>query len=314
MGQLASASLNYQLTAFAQGFMNDLAGVLELAERLAPTVPVPGASGQYKQFNDANSFKVYATERALGGDANRIRFAASDAYYNTKPQALEVTVDDAEREQAGGDGGGLASQLLDEGKVKALLNSTALAHGKKVVDYVIANTSAVADRGNWSSDAVDPIDQLDEQLDELCKGVGSTQFIHLTMDVTAWRTIRNHPKVKARVTGSQATPLTRQQLVDSLCIPVNFGVYGITFDEAALGQSTSSKKRLLNADVLIHYAVPSPTQYDPSAFKVFTMNRSRVTAVRTYRGAGDRYDVHAVDWSEDVKQTSTSAIRRLRIS
>lgn len=314
MGLLAAAALNYQLTAFAQGFMNDLSGVLELAERLAPTVPVPGASGQYKQFNDANSFKIYATERALGGDANRIKFSASDAYFNAKPQALEVTVDDAEREQAGTEGGSLANQLLDEGKVKALLNSTALAHGKKVVDYVIANTTAVENRGNWSSDAVDPIDQIDEQLDELSKTVGSTQFIHLTLDVTAWRTIRNHPKVKARVNGSQGTPLTRQQLIDSLCIPVNLGVYGITFDEAALGQTTSSKKRLLAADVLIHYAVPSPTQYDPSAFKVFTMNRSRVSSVRTYRGVGDRYDVHAIDWSEDIKQTSTAAVRRLRIS
>ena len=53
---LGSATLNYQLTAYAQGLWNDLADVVKLAERLAPTTPVPGAAGQFKKFDDKNSF------------------------------------------------------------------------------------------------------------------------------------------------------------------------------------------------------------------------------------------------------------------
>ena len=42
---LGSATLNYQLTAYAQGLWNDISDVIKLAERLAPTTPVPGAAG-----------------------------------------------------------------------------------------------------------------------------------------------------------------------------------------------------------------------------------------------------------------------------
>lgn len=313
MGRQSAATLNVQLTNFAQGHMNDLAATMLLAERLAPTVPVPGGVGQYKTFDDVNSFQIYETERSLGGGANRIKFDATDAYYATKPNALEVTVDQQERENAGVDNT-LAQQLLDEGKIKALLNSTSLAHVKKVVDFVMANTTAVAGKGVWSDDANDPIDELDEQLDLLTKDVGSSEHIKLDLSVGAWRTIRNHAKVKARVTGSQATPLTRQQLVDSLVIPVDLHISAISYNTAALGQP-KSKARLGNDDVLIHYSIPNPTEYDPSAFKVFSMDRSKITSVRTYKGDNsERYDVHAVDWSEDLKQTSPIAIKRINLT
>jgi hypothetical protein len=312
MARGSSAAINYQLTNFAQGHMNDLVATLELAERLMPTVPVPGGSGQYKQFDDLNSFQLYNTARALGGDAARLQFAATDASYNTEPQALEVPVDMSEREKAGNDNA-LAQQLLDEGKIKALLNGTSLSHVKKVVDFTLANLLAVAARGNWSDPNIDPIDQLDEQIDLLSRDVGSTQFIKVTMDVGAWRTIRSHPKVKARVGNSQATPLTRQQLVDSLVIPVDFGVYGISYNTAKLGQA-QAKARILASEVILHYSVPNPTEYDPSAFKCFSMNRNLVTAVRTWQHPSGRYDVHAVDWSEDLVKTSTIAAKRLTIT
>jgi hypothetical protein len=93
---LASATLNYQLTAYAQGLWNDLADVVKLAERLSPTTPVPGASGQFKKFDDKNSFMPEKTARALGGDPTVIAFSATDDTYSCKPQALEVRVDKIE--------------------------------------------------------------------------------------------------------------------------------------------------------------------------------------------------------------------------
>lgn len=311
MGRTASATLNNQLTSYAQGHMNDLAGTLELAERLIPTVVVPGGSGQYKVFDDLNSFQIYGTTRATGGDATRIEFAASDATYSTEPQALEVTVDQEEREKAGDDS--FAQQLLDEGKIRALLNGTSLAHVKKCVDYVLANVAAVADRGNFSNPDIDPIDQIDEQLDGLSLDVGSASNIKVTLSVSAWRTIRNHPKVKARVNPNQVTPLTRQQLIDSFVIPVDLGIFAISYNTKALGQA-KVKGRIMSSDVLLHYSVPNATQYDPSPFKCFTRSRSMVQSVRTYRDPSDRYDVHAVDWSEDLKQTSTLAMRRITVT
>jgi adenylosuccinate lyase len=89
----ASAALNYQLTNYAQGLWNDLKDVIEVAERLAPTTNVPGTTGQFKKFDDKNSFMPEKTSRALGGEPTLIAFSATDDRYNTKPQALEVRVD-----------------------------------------------------------------------------------------------------------------------------------------------------------------------------------------------------------------------------
>jgi len=313
MGREATASLNQQLTTFAQGHMNDLRRTMELAERLAPTVTVGGSTGQYKKFDDLNSFQTYATARALGGEAKRIEFAATDAFYNCKPQALEVTVDKEERNMAGPDNA-VAQQLLDEGKIRALLNVTALSHVRNVCDIVLAALTAEAGPiGVWSDPDIDPVDQLDKIIDDLATACGSTEGIKVTMSLTAWRTLRNHAKVKARTTGVQVGGITLEQLNGILAIPVDVAAYAITYNAAALGQ-TKSKARLLAGEVLITYSLPSPTQYDPSAFKNFTVGPGGVQSVRSWMAPSGFYDAHVIDWSEHIAQTSTIAAKRITLS
>lgn len=312
MSRASSAVLNYQLTTYAQGYMNDLADTMDLANRLAPQTPVPGTTGQYKKFSDKNSFQVYQTSRVLGGDPTRVEFSATDGTFNCKPQALEITIDQEER-RAVGDDNTVGQQLLDQGKIKALMNLTAVAHVNKVVTAVLAALTAVSGRGNWSDPDVDPIDQLDEQLDLLSKEVGSVQNIKLDMDVTAWRTLRNHPKTKARCSGVQVGGISREQLVSLLLIPVDFKISAIVKNTAALGQ-TMSKSRVLASEVLLTYSQPNPTLYDPSAFKTFTAGLSSLTAVRSYMAANGFYDGHIIDWSEDIVQTSSTAAKRLTIT
>lgn len=311
MSRSAAATINYTLTNFAQGHMNDLMAAREIVDALAPTVSVSGASGQYKVFDDVNSFTVYSTARGLGGSAKRIEFDAADGTFSCKPQALEVTIDDHERELAAS--GAIASQLLDEGKIKALLNSTMLSHVKKVVDFVDANTTAVTGRGEWTDDTIDPIDQLDEQLEALATAVGSRSFLTLTLGVTAWRRLRMHPKVKSRTQGVKIGGLTIEDLKSLLMFPVNVVVGIVSYNTAKIGQ-TKSKSQVLGDTAYLSYAVPSPTIYDPSPFKCFTTGVNNVEAVRTYRDEKARSDVHAVDWSEDLKATSTIAIKKLAIT
>jgi len=314
---IASATLNYQLTAYAQGLWNDLSDVVKLAERLAPTTPVPGASGQYKKFDDKNSFKPEKTARALGGDPTLIGFSASDDTYNCKPQALEVRVDKIEDQQAGSEGNPVAAQLLDEGKIRALLNKTALSHVLDVTNYVLANVSATAQLGVWSNTDIDPIDQLDQEILALALNCGSTSNIKLTMDVSAWNALRNHPKVKARaVFGAASTigSITIAQLAAALVVPVDIMVANIVYDTAALGQA-SNKTRLMSGIVLIHYSIPGATLYDPSAFKCFTVGGgSPIGNVMTYTAPNQLWRGHLLDWSRDIKLTSNLSIRRLNIS
>jgi hypothetical protein len=312
MGRQSSASLNVQLTNFAVGHMNDLTASLELAERLCPTVGVTGSNGQFKSFDDVNSFQVYNTSRALGGDPTRIEFSADDEFFNCKPQALEVTVDEKERQDAGEDNA-VAQQLLDEGKIKALLNGIALSNLKKRVDFVLGKVVAEDGLGQWSNPAIDPIDQLDSVIVALATLCGNSSLINVTMSLTAWATLRNHPKSKARCNGVQAMPLTIDQVKNGLTIPVDMKAYAISYNAAQLGQ-VKSKKQILVGDVLVQYSMPSPTVYDPSAFKRMSVGQNSITAVRSYMAANGLYGGHFVDYSEDLKQTSTQAMKRITLS
>lgn len=314
MGDISSATLNYQLTAFAQGHMNDLAEARALAERLAPSTPVPGTSGQFKKFNDKNSFLPEDTARATGGDPKVIAFSASDDTYSCKPQALEVRVDQSEIDAAGTNAGALGSQLLREGKVGALLNKAALSHSVQVVTAVLAAVSAQAGVGVWSNPDIDPIDQLDAQLLALSLDCGSAQNIKLTLDIGAWATLRAHPKVKARCSGVQVGGISREQLAGLLLIPVDVMVASLVKDTAGLGV-TASKARVLASEVLLHYSVPSATLYDPSPFKTFTVGMgSPFSGVRSYQALNGLWEGHLIDWSRDIKQTSTLAMRRVTVT
>jgi len=312
---IGSATLNYQLTAYAQGLWNDIGDVIKLAERLAPTTPVPGSSGQFKKFDDKNAFLRPKTARALGGDPSLISFGASDDTYTCKPQALEVRVDLAEDQAAGSSGGDVQVQLLDQGKIRALINQQALGHVGDVVDAVLANTTATAGLGNWDSPDIDPIDQLDQELLALSLNCGSTQNVKLTLDVASWNLLRNNPNVKKRTQFTQVANLTTQQLAEILIFPVDVMVANIVNDTAALGQNPS-KARIMSGTCLLHYCLPNATLYDPSAFKSFTVGAagSFIGNVRTYQAPNQLWRAHLVDWSRDIKPTSSLSIRRIDIS
>lgn len=328
-GLSSSATIIQTMTDFATGHMNDISDTYELAERLCPTVVVPSAVGRYKKFDDINSFQTYSTGRGLGADPTRIQFGAEDEYYHCNPQALEVTIDEFERELAGKDNQ-VAQNLIDEGKIKALLNVAALSYAANRVNYVLNNVAAVANRGNFSNPNIDPIDQIDEQLDLISQLGGSPKDIKITMSTDAFRAIRGNALAKRRLIGIQLGELTEEQLKGILLFPdVDLKVFGISYVGApgtgpAGGGSTTAntpsagefnpKKRFLSGVVLIHYSRPNTSLYDPSAFKAFTTAAGNVKAVRSYMAPNGFYGGHIVDWSEDIEQTSTLAMVRLNIS
>jgi hypothetical protein len=316
-GTLGSATLNYQLTSYAQGLFNDLADVIKLAERLAPTTPVPGANGQFKKFDDKNSFMPEKTARALGGDPVVIAFSATDDYYNCKPQALEVRVDKEEDQAAGNAGGDVQQNLLDQGKIRALVNKVMLSHVIDVANAVVAGTTAQSGIGTWSDPNVDPIDQINQQLLGIAQDVGSTQNVNITMDLSVWNTIRTHPKVKARAlfgAGADVATISISQLNAALIFPCDIMPANVVYDQTRLNQ-TPSKARVLSGVCLIHYSLPGATIYDPSAFKTFTVGAAGFLGnVRTYIAPNQLWRGHLVDWSRDIHQTSTLSMRRLNIN
>lgn len=296
---------NETLTNFARGLSQDMAK--SLAEFIAPTVPTGTASGQYKSFSDKNSFQVPTTRRAIGGKANRIGFESEDAYYNCAPNALEITVDEAERALAGQD-----QAMLEQAKTSVLVSTARLAHEVAVMAAVRAGVSAVGAVGVWSNDANDPIDELDAQIEAIATATGMLPN-RMVLGLSAFRKLRKNAKVVARQPGASIIGLTTAQLAAMLINPaIEIRVGVLAYDTTKPGK-TQSNALVVGNDALVFCASQSPTPYDPSFAKVFSTNSGNIFQVQMYQ-EDPRTDVIAADWSADIKIVAASCARRLAIS
>jgi hypothetical protein len=303
MGLRSEASVNPTLTNYASGVLNDLQSAT--ADFLAPQVQVPATIGQYKAYDDKNAFQTYDTSRGVGGPARRIFMDVSEPTYNCLPQALEITIDDSERDAAGT----INPLDLEQAKVKTLVQSSVLSHEKHV--YSVADdVSAVGGVGVWGSDANDPVDELDAQIEAIAKDTGQMPNAIL-MGMTAWRRFRSNAKVVAKQPGAALIGLNAGQasamLVNSA---IDIRIATMAYDTTKQGK-TRSNSFVNGDDVYIFNRSATPTIYDPSAFKTFVGGRGGVTAVREYRDESSRSDVYAVDWSRDVKLTSSISVKRI---
>ncbi len=310
MGLRSEASVNPTLTNYASGVLNDLQSAT--ADFLAPQVQVPATIGQYKAYDDKNAFQVHDTARGVGGPARRIFMDVSEPTYNCLPQALEITIDDSERDAAGT----LNPLDLEQAKVKTLVQSSVLSHERHVITTVNAAVAANGDTvgggvmGTWAAAGTDPVVQIDYLIESIAKTTGQLPNAIL-MGMTAWRRFRNNAKVIEKQPGAALIGLNQGQASAMLINPsAEIRLSTMAYDTTKQGK-TRSNSFVNGDDVYIFVRSASPTIYDPSALKTFAGGRGGVSAVREYRDESSRSDIYAVDWSRDVKVTSAISIARI---
>lgn len=301
--------VNQTLTNYARGVSIDKTS--KLAAFIAPSVPTGSASGQYKSFSDKNAFAVYNTARAVGGARTRIEFDASDAYYNCRPNGLEIAIDDHERDQAGeNDKGGLQ---LERAKIDTLISAQAVSHELSVFAKVRAAVAAVAGVGVWSDVDVYPIAELDALIQDIADNCGKMPN-RMVIGLSAWRVLKNHPKVLARQPGATNIGVKLEQLAAMLLNPsIEIRIGTLPYDTTKSGKAKANAN-IVGGEVWLFYGEENPSVYDPSFAKTFRTVRSGVDAVKEYREESASSDVYAVDWTEDVVITATAAGRRITLS
>ena len=318
MSRLSSATLNVPLTTYAYGLMQDRLAVYALANLICPIVQVGPANGTYKIFDDRNAFLAEDNTRSIGGPRKRITIDASSATYNCTPYGIEVPVDDFELALAGGGTQNpVAEELLTQGKMRSMISKKATGYAQRVTNFVFSNLTPVDKRGQFSSPDIDPIDQIDEQLDALATDTGTTEHKNVIISVTDWRKLRANAQVKKRLGVQTGLVLTRQQLQDGLLYPVNLVISGAVSTSVGRGQSaltTGQKKQMMAGYTLFVHTEPNATINDASAFKCFSTSSVLVDAVKTYRDEPSNSDIHAMDWSEAIVQTGPLCARMLAIT
>jgi hypothetical protein len=307
MSSRSNASSNPILTNFAQGLMQDRTSAL--AEFLAPSVIVPATIGHYKKFDDKNMYQAVETARAIGGAAKRIEFDAADPTYNCKPQALEIAIDDSERDAAGS----TDPILLEQSKASVLVNTAVLSHEDKVLTAIKAGVAAVADQGNWSNKDIDPLDQIDAQIKAIADATGLLPN-RMVLGLGALYLLRQNAKVKARLAGVKVSGFGLQDISACLLNPAIDIRTGVLVKDAKKFPVAKAAQNIVGDECFIFYSSPSPSTYDPSFAKTFKGGSGGVDSVRVYRGEPNRSDILALDWSVDVQVVASGMARRLSIS
>lgn len=305
MSTRSIASSNPLLTTLAQGLAPDRKSVL--ADFFAPDVMVPSSIGHYKKYDDKNLYQAVDTARAVGGAAKRIEFDASDPTYNCKPQALEITIDDSERHD------GSDPLKLEQSKTEVLINTAALSHEDKVLAAIKAGVSAVAGRGEWSNPDIDPLEQIDEQINAIAAATGILPN-RIGMGLGALYRLRQNPKVKARLSGVRVSGFTLQDISACLLNPAIEIRVGVLVKDARKFPVAKSNSNILGDECFIFYASANPSTFDASFAKTFRGGSGGVETVRIYRAESNRSDVLAVDWTVDVQVIASGMAKRLSIT
>ena len=307
MGNLSTATHKETLKQYAYGVAQDVKSAL--ADFIAPRVPVGVGTGMFKKFDDKNAFQRYDTARAVGGPATRIEFASTDGNFNCEANALEVPIDDQEREKAGD-----AQSALEEAKTRTLVINASLAREKRVFDLVKANVAAAASKGAWSSDATaNPIDEIDEQIEAIATLTGLMPN-RMVIGLGAWRVLKNHANVIARLNGSPDKSVSLDAFAGMLLNPQIEIRVGIMSIDANKTGKAASKSNVVGSEIFLFHGSDNPTQYDPGFAKTFSVGANSVEAVRLYREERNRSDILAVDWSEDVQVVSAICAKRITVS
>ncbi|MCO6401351.1 MAG: hypothetical protein J5I99_09005 [Verrucomicrobia bacterium] len=298
------------LTTYAFGIQQDEQEARNLIKALAPVVPTGGTTGRFNKFEDTQSFKAYTNAlRAVGGQSNEIKFLSDTDDYNVKPYGLRISIDEFERKQAGDQ-----VALLEQAKTRTLTINCILSHLASVVSTVKASVSAVNGKGNWSGPNVDPINELDGQIEAMWNATGMVPN-KLLLDFGAWIKLRNNPKVAARLAGSELAALTPEKLSALLAVPVKVSIVTTAIlAGGGLANPSATKAGALGAGVsLLLHNSDMPTQYDPSFCKTFAESENLFTEVYQYRQE-PHLDWFENNWAAEVQVVAPALCRRIDVT
>lgn len=309
MSQLASSTVSQTLTNYARGIFPDIMLAQDpIIARMAPVVPVAAASGQFKIYSDKNAFQSVQTARAIGGPAHRIEFLATDGTFSCTPQALEIGIDNHERDAAGD-----LSQQMEEAKARSLLNTAAMSHINDIVAAAKAGLSAAATPTWATASSSTPLDDIDAQIQAIADDIGMFPT-DIVFGLSAWRKFRASAQVKAAFPNAAAVGVTPEQAAGIMLNPsIRIGVSTAIRDANKAGAAKATANILAN-EVFIFFTSPNADQFDASFMKVFTVGVNTIESVRRYRDERSRSDILAVDWSRSIKVASPISARRLTVT
>lgn len=293
---------NGYLTTLAQAAVADQAD--SIASFLFPTVEVPTPTGVYKKRDIDAGFRVYNTALSRGSAPTQILTNATDAFWNCKPNGLEVSNWNWDLDQEGGDD-------WREENLQELISAQLVTREVEAVELYRKAVTPTANSGKWAAGEGEVIDEFDQAILRIQAAIGKMPS-RIAMGIKAWSIIKNHPSVIKRVTGIN-THMAMQAFAECLIYPgMEIKVGAIPSQPAKLGK-TGAKAEILGSDIIIYYAQDAPTRSDMSAGKDFTLDSSG-PEMHTVENDNTMETKDRMLWSTDRQVACPAAAARIVVS
>lgn len=306
--RLAALAAKTTIKEYAQGAAQE--AVAPVADFLAPTVEVATDTGYFKKYSEKSRFCIPDTRRAVGGRATELGFDSSDATFNCKPNALDVPVDQLEKDAEEAAGVAILQEAADLGAEVG-----GLAHEKTVIDLAVSTLTPGVANIDFAADK-DVIDQLDQKIITLIKaaGYGSLLNVALLMGPTFVRRLKNHASVRGRfpVGKKEIVNPSIEDILGLLITKPEAKMSSMVYDKAPEGKAADIDF-VLDDKLILFLRKENPTRRDPSFMKTFR-RRGAWMAPRVYARDDGRVEVAALDWSEDVQVANSAAGQLLAIA
>lgn len=286
-----------QLLTYSQGIVGDWAQKNAIAEWIAPTVPVVTEKFQYRNYGSGNAFLAIDTRRSLGGSAARLTYTVSDTWGTLLENSLETTIDDAERRE-----NPQTESILEQIKTKDLTLTILNNDLKGLFAFMKSSVSVTGTYGNWSSDSIDPI----KEIDTIVKSVADTTGVVLNrmfLDLTSWLLLKNNKNVLDRIRYTKLANATMELVNALFAVPMEIKIGGGALYTDVGGSANN---------VFLFYGQDSTGQQDPSFIKTFVRNPDRFTGMRQYREDHIRSDVYYLDWQQLRVVTGAGIVSRIQ--
>lgn len=293
---------NSYLSTLAQAAVADQAE--SIAGFLFPPVQVPTPIGSYKKREIDNAFRIYDTKLSRGSAPTQILVNAEDAFWNCKPNALEVSNWQFDLDQEGGDD-------FREDNLQELISSQLVTREYEAVKLFQSAVTATSGAGVWKAGSGDVLAELDQAILRIHAAIGRMPT-RIAFGLTAWSVAKNHASVIKRVSGIQ-TNMAIQAFAECLIFPgIEIRVGGVPAQAAKPGK-TADKAEILGNDIIIFYGQDAPTRSDMSAGKDFTLEAGG-PEVHTIENEDEMVTKDRLLWSTDRQVACPAAAARIVVS
>ena len=270
-----------------------------IASQVFPIVTVEHKSDNFYVFDKDAWLRDRVQMRAPGTKAARVDYTLSTLSYATMPYALAKAVTDEERMNAD------EALRPDIDATEFVTDGLELGMEIRVADIVTAcaNWASASTPGtDWSNDASEPFDDIDNLQDAISGKIGRMPNIAV-MSWPTWRILRNHPDFVDRVKHTRAGGRVEP---DDLRNWFGFDkvLIGHAIKETGQEGGTSSISRVWGSVFWAGYVAPSPGLRTPSAGYCFEWG-SRMA--ERFREDQEHQDIISVEHHTDEKITASDA-------